>query len=168
MASRSGAVVQWLSLLHNFIQQSLNSGSAQVEILLAVCWRFAMVRSSDNGPGWNNHITKTIHHHHHHHHHHNRFEMSQILQKSLNSTFLFIQQSKWRLAGTEVKVNKSFKNSFHYVLASWSMLLLINKSLKISFSCKAVIENKIETNRKLFVELCVVFVVHGTVNTILK
>ena len=25
-----GTVVQWLSLLHNFIQQSLKSGSAQV------------------------------------------------------------------------------------------------------------------------------------------
>ena len=26
-------MVQWLSLLHNFIQQSLNSGSVQVQIL---------------------------------------------------------------------------------------------------------------------------------------
>ena len=32
----SGAVVQWLSLLHNFIQLSLNSGSAQVQTLLSV------------------------------------------------------------------------------------------------------------------------------------
>ena len=40
------------SLLHNFIQQSLNSGSAQVQILLAVCRRFEMVRISNNGPGW--------------------------------------------------------------------------------------------------------------------
>ena len=47
-----GAVVYWLSLLHNFILQSLNSGSAQVQILLTVCWRFAMVRISDNGPSW--------------------------------------------------------------------------------------------------------------------
>ena len=38
--------------LHNFIQQSLNSGSAQVQILHAACWRFAMVRISDNGPDW--------------------------------------------------------------------------------------------------------------------
>ena len=60
------AVVQWLSLLHNFIQLSLNSGSAQVQTLLAACWRFAMVRISDNGPDWNksirpssvNHTTK--------------------------------------------------------------------------------------------------------------
>ena len=36
----------------NFILQSLNSGSAQVQILLAVCQIFAMVRISDNGPGW--------------------------------------------------------------------------------------------------------------------
>ena len=46
------SVVWWLSLLHNFIQQSLNSGSAQVQILLAACRRFEMVRISDNGPGW--------------------------------------------------------------------------------------------------------------------
>ena len=31
----SGVVVQWLSLLHSFIQLSLNSGSAQVQTLLA-------------------------------------------------------------------------------------------------------------------------------------
>ena len=40
------------SLLHNFIQLSLNSNSAQVQTLLAACRRFAMVRISDNGPGW--------------------------------------------------------------------------------------------------------------------
>ena len=27
-------------------------GSAQAQTLLAECWRFAMVRISDNGPGW--------------------------------------------------------------------------------------------------------------------
>ena len=32
----SGAVVLWLSLLRNFIQLSLNSGSAQVQTLLGV------------------------------------------------------------------------------------------------------------------------------------
>ena len=46
-----GAVVQWLSLLHNFIQLSLSSGYAQVQTLLAACRRFAMVRISDSGPG---------------------------------------------------------------------------------------------------------------------
>ena len=46
------AVVQWLSLLHNLIQLSLNSGSAQIQTLLAACWRFEMVRIFDNGPGW--------------------------------------------------------------------------------------------------------------------
>ena len=44
-----GAMVQWLSLLHNFIQQGLNSGSAQIQLLFKACWRFAMVRISDNG-----------------------------------------------------------------------------------------------------------------------
>ena len=34
------------------IQQSMDSGSAEVQILLAACQRFAMVRISDNGPGW--------------------------------------------------------------------------------------------------------------------
>ena len=41
-----------LSLLHNFTQQSLNSASAQVQILFMACRRFAMVRISDNGPSW--------------------------------------------------------------------------------------------------------------------
>ena len=47
-----GAAVSWLSLLHKFIQQSLNSSSAQFETLLAACRRFAMVRIFYNGPGW--------------------------------------------------------------------------------------------------------------------
>ena len=37
-------------ILHNFIQPSLNSGSALVQILLTACQRLAMVRISDNGP----------------------------------------------------------------------------------------------------------------------
>ena len=39
-----GTVVQWLSLLHKFIQINLNSRSAWLQILRAVCWRFAMVK----------------------------------------------------------------------------------------------------------------------------
>ena len=69
--------VEWLlclSLLHNFIQLSLNPGSVQVQILLAVCRRFAMVRISANVQDGNkakrfssvNHTRKTIHHHLHH------------------------------------------------------------------------------------------------------
>ena len=34
------------------VQLSLNSGSAQVQTLLAASRRFAMVRISDNGAGW--------------------------------------------------------------------------------------------------------------------
>ena len=72
-----GAVVQLLSLLHSFIHQSLNSGSAQVQILLTAYQRFVMMRISDNSPSWKkatdnfsfNHSTKIVHHHHHHHHH---------------------------------------------------------------------------------------------------
>ena len=56
MARKNSAVKEnfedLVKLLHNFIHLSLNSGSAQVQTLLAACWRFAMVRISDNGPGW--------------------------------------------------------------------------------------------------------------------
>ena len=45
-------VMQWLSLLRNFIQQSLNSDSAHFQILLTACQRFVMVRISDTGSGW--------------------------------------------------------------------------------------------------------------------
>ena len=43
----------WCSGYH-YSTTSFNkaSGSAQVQILLAVCQRFAMVKISDNGPGW--------------------------------------------------------------------------------------------------------------------
>ena len=52
----------------------MKSGSAQVQILLTACWRFAMVRTFNNRPIGNeasrpslvNHSGKTIHHHHHH------------------------------------------------------------------------------------------------------
>ena len=49
---QSGAVVSRLSLLHDFIQLSWNSGSAQVQTLLAACRRFATAKISDNGPSW--------------------------------------------------------------------------------------------------------------------
>ena len=48
----SCAMVQWLSLLHNFIQQSLTSGSVEVQILVTVCQRFVMLRISDIDPSW--------------------------------------------------------------------------------------------------------------------
>ena len=46
---RRGVVAFTTAQLHS---QSLNSGSAQVQILLAVCRRFEVVRIPDNGPGW--------------------------------------------------------------------------------------------------------------------
>ena len=66
-----GTVVYRLLLLYNFIYQNLDSGSAQVQILLEACQRFAMVRIFDNGLTGNkekylslaNHTTKTINHH---------------------------------------------------------------------------------------------------------
>ena len=51
-ADWGSGVVKWLSVLYNFIQQSLISGFAQIQNLLAACWRFAIVRIFDNGPGW--------------------------------------------------------------------------------------------------------------------
>ena len=42
--------MEWLSLWHNFIQQSPSTGSVQVQILLAACQGFAMTSISDNWP----------------------------------------------------------------------------------------------------------------------
>ena len=72
------AMVKWLPLLHNFIQLNLKLDSGQVQILLAACWRFAMMRISGNDPDENkakrlssvNDTTKIIHRHYHHRHHH--------------------------------------------------------------------------------------------------
>ena len=47
MSKTACIILWWLSLLHNFIQQSLNSDSVQVQILLPVCRKVAMVRISD-------------------------------------------------------------------------------------------------------------------------
>ena len=64
-------LVLQLSLRHNFIQQTLNSGFAQIQILLAACQRLAMMRMSDRSPlklrlNFFRRLTipkKTIHHH---------------------------------------------------------------------------------------------------------
>ena len=39
---------EYLSLLHNFIYQNLNSGSARVQILLALSLMFVLMRSFGN------------------------------------------------------------------------------------------------------------------------
>ena len=87
----SWRVVWWLSLLHNFIQLNLNSGSAPARTLLAAYRRFAMVRISltmvpagnkSNRLSSVNHTRKTIHHHHHHHHHHHLLSYYSILPAS--------------------------------------------------------------------------------------
>ena len=78
--SAGGAEVQWLSLLHNFIQLSLNSVLSRFK---PNSRRFGNLRwwgSLTMVPVGNkakrlssvNHTTKTIHHHHHHHHHHHQ------------------------------------------------------------------------------------------------
>ena len=47
-----GAAMWRLTKLHNFIQQRLNSCSAQFQILLTACLVFSMVTISDSGPAW--------------------------------------------------------------------------------------------------------------------
>lgn len=60
----SGAMVQWLSSLHNFIQ-SLKSGSAQAQILgdSRWCGSLTMVPTGSKAKGLSliNHTPKTIH-----------------------------------------------------------------------------------------------------------
>ena len=71
---RYAAVVLWLSLLQNFMwrcgvvlayyyfmQKSFNSGSAQVQVLLVACRRFAIKKAYRLSSV--NHTTKLIHHH---------------------------------------------------------------------------------------------------------
>ena len=61
----SGAMVQWLSSLHNFIQ-SLKSGSAQAQILgdSRWCGSLTMVPTGSKDKRYSpvNHAAKTIHH----------------------------------------------------------------------------------------------------------
>ena len=69
------AVVYWLLLLHNFVQLSLNSGSAQFKSCSRHvgdsqwCGSLTMVLAGNKAKRLSlvNHTTKTIHHHHHHH-----------------------------------------------------------------------------------------------------
>ena len=44
---RRGEVVINIAQFH-----SKKAGSAQVQILFVMCWRFAMLGMSDSGPGW--------------------------------------------------------------------------------------------------------------------
>ena len=56
----------WLSVLHNFIQLSMNPGSAQVWILLPAWWgSLIMFHAENNAKHLSsvNHSAKTIHHH---------------------------------------------------------------------------------------------------------
>ena len=53
-------VLSWLSLLHNFIQQSLNLGAAHVQILPSACRRLALVRASDNALSWKYGLTPFV------------------------------------------------------------------------------------------------------------
>ena len=54
----------------NLFQVCLNSGSVQIQTLLAMCYRLAMKRIDERLSLVKHNKKKTIHHHHHHHHHH--------------------------------------------------------------------------------------------------
>ena len=57
----------WLSLLHSFIHQRLNLGSAPVQILLASCRKFGIIPARSKAICLSvNHTTKIIHLHLHH------------------------------------------------------------------------------------------------------
>ena len=60
--SKYAAVKKCLSVINNFFQQILNSSSAQIQILLAACQMFAMVKTSDNGTGWKSELTPFLDH----------------------------------------------------------------------------------------------------------
>ena len=79
-------IAPWCSGYHDCtasFKKSLNSGSAQVQILLAACRRFSMV--SDNDP-WSliSFVGQPYHKnnsHHHHYHHHYKSEVLYFLVK---------------------------------------------------------------------------------------
>ena len=48
----SSNLVLWISFLYNLIPQIPISGSVQMQILLTVCWKFALVTISYNGSSW--------------------------------------------------------------------------------------------------------------------
>ena len=54
MNSENSETSEQYVLIHKLTDKLdlIRSGSAQVQILLAACRRFKMVRISDNGPGW--------------------------------------------------------------------------------------------------------------------
>ena len=75
------------------IQLTLSTGATQVQTLLAVFWRFAMVRISDNGPTyktkhfrWSSILSaKIIHPHHNHHHYHHQQKVYSLIKRLLGN-----------------------------------------------------------------------------------
>ena len=51
-------IIKGLILLRNFIEQILNPGSGHVQILLAVRWKFAMMKNS--GSSWKSGLTSFV------------------------------------------------------------------------------------------------------------
>ena len=123
-------MVQSLSPLHNFIQLSLNSGSAQVQIL----WRIkdsrwlgslAMVLAGNNTKHIStvNYTTKAIHHHHHHH---------QCLFKVIDSFDWFWMQDlqgfsslEFDWSSLEFKTQFLVLHVFYYTLMTFLMMLYV-------------------------------------------
>ena len=126
-------MVQWLSPLHNFIQLSLNSGSAQVQIL----WRIkdsrwwgslAMLLAGNKTKHIStvNYAIKTIHHHHHHHHHHH------CLFKVIDNFEWFWMQDlqgfsslEFDWSSLEFKIQFLVLHIFYYTLMTFLMMLYV-------------------------------------------
>ena len=73
--------------MQNFIRQSLNSGSPQVQILLAACRGSGMVRISDSGSGYRRLIGAQPYHNkrfsdNHHFHHQSQCSLEACFEPS--------------------------------------------------------------------------------------
>ena len=128
-----GAVVYWLSLLHNFIQQSLNWGSGSQTCTRHVGY-LRLLGSLTMVPGGKkakcllsvNHTTKTIHHHHHH------FSTKMLL------IFFFYYFSKFHclifftswVIGQYVYRNFLFSKLWHHKF--WNWFCLFNQAVFLS------------------------------------
>ena len=120
----SGAVVFWLSLMHSFIPQSLNSYFAQVS-LSKICegenlWERSRLEIICKHLSSINHPTKRIphhqHHHRHHHHHHRQ-----------------TYDVRWT-GGQEIEFLTSMqeKRKLFYLIACITLMLLVRKWVGLS------------------------------------
>ena len=123
---------QWLSPLHNFIQLSLNSGSAQVQIL----WRIkdsrwwgslAMLLAGNKTKHIStvNYAIKTIHHHHHHHHHHCLFKVIDNFEWFWMQDLQGFSSLEFDWSSLEFKTQFLVLHIFYYTLMTFLMMLYV-------------------------------------------